>query len=186
MLMFQWSCVSASDERQGECSTSGREADTWIIPMVQLGSAGLRQVLSLSHPTSWTCCSCCPGKKQLIALPLVHKPALSSNIHAWRCCEQDEALTTLFLRATEPGSSLAVSTAYLNLARSYEAALAAKPQVIASAPTFCTAFQVAGPCPKKRLWEALHLPGKYCMCEAHSAMQSASASADLAWQHWHE
>ncbi|BDA46159.1 probable CDP-diacylglycerol-glycerol-3-phosphate 3-phosphatidyltransferase [Coccomyxa sp. Obi] len=75
---------NASDERQGECSTSGREVDTWIIPMVQLGSAGLRQ---------------------------------------------DEALTTLFLRAAEPGSSLAVSTAYLNLTRSYEAILAAKPQV---------------------------------------------------------
>lgn len=28
----------------GECSTSGRTADTWIIPAVQLGSAGLRQV----------------------------------------------------------------------------------------------------------------------------------------------
>lgn len=46
-----------------------------------------------------------------------------------RFCAQDEALTTLFLRAAEPGSSLAMSTAYLNLARSYEAALAAKPQV---------------------------------------------------------
>ena len=30
--------------RGGECSTSGRTADTWIIPTVQLGSAGLRQV----------------------------------------------------------------------------------------------------------------------------------------------
>jgi hypothetical protein len=48
-------------------------------------------------------------------------------------CLQDEVLTTQFLSTAEPGGSLTISTAYLNLAASYERALASNPEVTHSA-----------------------------------------------------
>lgn len=125
--------LGVSHERQGQCSTSGREADTWIIPMVQLGSAGLRQVHAhYRAPVSSNKCMPCKSMRlssRSCGLSCLGHLIKFVQMSACSCCAQDEALTTLFLRAAEPGSTLAISTAYLNLARSFEAALAAKPTV---------------------------------------------------------
>ena len=44
-------------------------------------------------------------------------------------CMQDEALTAEMLRLAEPGGRLTMSTAYLNLARPFERALASASKV---------------------------------------------------------
>jgi hypothetical protein len=113
--------------------------------MVQLGSAGLRQVPPC-HPLLGPLSPVAVAAPRITALHLVQhlsircfaqRTSMPTTLRVFcrkgQSAPQDEALTLQLLRGAEPGGRLAMSTAYLNLTKPYERALAAAGCQVAAA-----------------------------------------------------